>query len=65
MQQLQLFDYRTDYLFESENQIASYYDILKETKDEIKYSEHIDPKKGYAAWNMKNMSTLRKINLTV
>ena len=36
MQQPQLFDYRSDYLFESENQIASYYDVLKETKDEIK-----------------------------
>ena len=53
MQQLQLFDYRTDYLFESENQIASYYDVLNETKNEIKYSEHIDPKKGYAICGME------------
>ncbi len=53
MHQLQLFDYRTDHLFESENQIASYYDVLKETKDEIKYSEHIDPKKGFAICGME------------
>ena len=53
MQQLQLFDYRTDYLFESENQIASYYDVLNETKNEIKYSEHIDPKKGHAICGME------------
>ena len=46
--QLELFDYRRDYLFDSENQIAHWYDILKETKDTISYSEHIDPKKGYA-----------------
>ena len=39
MQQLQLFEYRSDYLFESENQIASYYDVLNETENEIKYSE--------------------------
>tara|TARA_B100000965_G_C19289846_1_gene625344 strand:- start:111 stop:449 length:339 start_codon:yes stop_codon:yes gene_type:complete len=51
--QLQLFDYRTDYLFESENQIASYYDVLKETKNEIIYSEHINPKKGYAICGME------------
>ena len=53
MQQLKLFDYRTDYLFESENQIASYYDVLSETKNEIKYSEHIDPKKGFAICGME------------
>ena len=46
--QLELFDYRRDYLFESKNQIAHYYDILKETKNTISYAEHIDPKKGYA-----------------
>ena len=44
MQQLELFDYRKDYLFESSNQIAHYYDILKETEDTISYAEHIDPK---------------------
>ena len=48
MMQLELFDYRRDYLFESKNQIAHYYDILKETKNTISYAEHIDPKKGYA-----------------
>ena len=45
MQQLKLFDYRRDYLFESNNQIAHYYDILKETEDTISYAEHIDPKR--------------------
>ena len=51
--QLELFDYRRDYLFDSENQIAHWYDILKETKDTISYSEHIDPKKGYAVCGME------------
>ena len=32
MQQLNLFDYRRDHLFEHENQIASYHDVLKETE---------------------------------
>ena len=36
--QLELFDYRRDSLFESENQIAHYYDILKETEDYISYA---------------------------
>ena len=45
--QLELFDYRKDLLFESENQVAHYYDILKETLDYISYAEHINPKKGY------------------
>ena len=53
MQQLELFDYRRDYIFESENQIAHYYDVLHETKDSINYSEHIDPKKGYAICAME------------
>ena len=53
MQQLELFDYRKDYLFESNNQIAHYYDILKETEDTISYAEHIDPKKGYAIAGME------------
>ena len=48
MQQLELFDYRRDSLFESENQIAHYFDILKETEDDIIYAEHINPKKGFA-----------------
>ena len=51
--QLELFDYRRDLLFDSENQIAHYYDILKETSDSISYSEHIDPKKGYAICGME------------
>ena len=51
--QLELFDYRWDQLFESENQIGHYYDILKETSDSISYSEHIDPKKGYAICGME------------
>ena len=46
--QLELFDYRKDYLFETENQVAHWYDILSETEDKISYAEHIDPKKGYA-----------------
>tara|TARA_Y100000389_G_scaffold167952_1_gene173377 strand:- start:38 stop:376 length:339 start_codon:yes stop_codon:yes gene_type:complete len=53
MEQLKLFDYRRDYLFDSYNQIAHYYDILKETKDTISYAEHIDPKKGYAIAGME------------
>ena len=68
MQQLELFDYRKDYIFDRENQIAHYYDILSETRDTISYSEHIDPKKGfsYAEWIMRNMLMLRKYigNLT-
>ena len=48
MKQLELFDYRRDCIFDSENQVAHYYDILCETKDTINYSEHIDPKKGFA-----------------
>ena len=51
--QLELFNYRRDYLFESSNQIASYYDILKETKDSISYVEHINPKKGFAIAGME------------
>ena len=53
MQQLELFDYRRDYLFDSKNQIAHWYDILKETKDTISYAEHIDPNKGYAIAGME------------
>ena len=53
MQQLELFDYRRDYLYESNNQIAHYYDILKETEDTISYAEHIDPNKGYAIAGME------------
>ena len=52
MQQLDLFDYRKDYIFDRENQIAHYYDILSETRDAISYSEHIDPKKGFSVCGM-------------
>ena len=51
--QLELFEYRRDYLLDSENQIAHFYDILKETEDTISYAEHIDPKKGYAICGME------------
>ena len=51
--QLALFDFRKDYLFESKNQIAHFYDILKETEDTISYAEHIDPKKGFAICGME------------
>ena len=51
--QLELFDYRRDYLCDFKNQIAHYYDILKETKDTISYAEHIDPNKGYAIAGME------------
>ena len=51
--QLELFDYRKDYLFESENQVANWYDILKETEDSITYAENIDPKKGYSICGME------------
>ena len=51
--QLELFDYRRDSLFESENQIAHYLDILKETENEISYAEHINPKKGFALAGME------------
>ena len=53
MQQLELFEYRSDYLFDSKNQIAHWYDILKETEDSISYAEHIDPNKGYAICGME------------
>ena len=49
--QQELFDYRRDRLFDSENQIAHYYDILSETHDSISYSEHIDPKRICNLWN--------------
>ena len=53
MQQLELFDYRKDYLFDKKNQIADFYDILKETEDTISYAEHIDPNKGFAIAQME------------
>ena len=51
--QYELFGYRRDNLFKSENQIAKYYDVLNETENEIRYSEFIDPKKGYAIAGME------------
>ena len=51
--QLELFDYRRDSLFESENQIAHYFDILKETENKIIYAEHINPKKSFAIAGME------------
>ena len=53
MQQLELFDFRRDYLFDNKNQVAHWYDILKETEDSISYAEHIDPNKGYAIAGME------------
>ena len=53
MQQLDLFDYRKDFLFDRRNQIAHFYDILSETKDTISYAEHIDPNKGFAVAQME------------
>ena len=52
MQQLELFEYRRDYLFDSKNQIAHYFDILKETKDTISYAEHIEPNSEFAIAGM-------------
>jgi len=65
MQQLNLFDYRKDYIFDRENQIAHYYDILSETKDNISYSEHIDPKKGFSICGMdyEEYVDVKKIHL--
>ena len=53
MQQLELFDYRKDFLFDRRNQIAHFYDILSETKDTISYAEHIDANKGFAFAQME------------
>ena len=53
MQQLELFDYRKDYLFDKKNQVAHWYDILKENEDTISYAEHINPNKGYAIAGME------------
>ena len=37
---------RHDVIYESENQVATYSDILCEKLDEIVYAEHLSPKKG-------------------
>ena len=52
MQQQELFDFRRDILFERENQIAHFYDVLSETDDTISYAEHIDPKKKFSICGM-------------
>ena len=39
--------------FWNKNQVAHWYDILKETEDTISYAEHIDPNKGYAIAGME------------
>ena len=52
MQQQELFDFRRDILFEKENQIACFYDVLSETEDVISYAEHIDPKKKFSIYGM-------------
>ena len=60
--QQELFDFRRDVLFERDNQIARFYDVLSETEDTISYSEHIDPKKNflYVVWIMKSMLILKR-----
>ena len=57
MQQLELFDYRKDYLFERDNEVAHYYDILKENEDTIAIQNILIPKKNflYVEWIMKNI----------
>ena len=39
---------RSDVIYQSENQVATYSDILCEKLDEIVYAEHLSPKKGMA-----------------
>jgi len=56
--QLELFDYRYDRLFDFENQIAHYYDMLSETHDKISYSEHIDPKKKLLGENSDRLENI-------
>ena len=43
---------KRDIIHECENQIAWYFDILKETSDSITYAEHITPHKGKAICGM-------------
>ena len=65
MQQLELFDFRRDVLFERDNQIARFYDVLSETDDTISYAEHIDPNKGYtiAGMEYEEYVDIKKTNL--
>ena len=37
---------RRDVIYQSENQVATYSDVLCEKLDEIVYAEHLSPKKG-------------------
>ena len=47
MKQLKLQDRnRRDVIYQSENQVATYSDVLCEKLDEIVYAEHLSPKKG-------------------
>ena len=52
MQQQKLFDFRRDILFEKDNQVAYFYDVLSETEDAISYAEHIDPKQKFSICGM-------------
>tara|TARA_Y100001970_G_C13758152_1_gene614379 strand:- start:234 stop:569 length:336 start_codon:yes stop_codon:yes gene_type:complete len=52
MQQQVLFDFRRDILFEKDNQVAYFYDVLSETEDAISYAEHIDPKQKFSICGM-------------
>ena len=48
MELLELFDYRRDLIFDFENQVAHYYDILHETKDTINKFRTYRSQKGFA-----------------
>tara|TARA_A100001011_G_scaffold356288_1_gene400221 strand:+ start:290 stop:625 length:336 start_codon:yes stop_codon:yes gene_type:complete len=52
MQQQKLFDFRRDILFEKDNQVAHFYDVLSENEDAISYAEHIDPKQKFSICGM-------------
>ena len=52
MQQQELFDFRRDILFEKDNQVAHFYDVLSENEDAISYAEHIDPKQKFSICGM-------------
>ena len=59
MQQQELFDFRSDILFEKDNQVAYFYDVLRETEDAISYAEHINPKQKFSICGIR----IRKIIL--
>ena len=52
MQQQELFDFRRDIIFEKDNQVAHFYDVLSENEDAISYAEHIDPKQKFSICGM-------------